>query len=98
MTDLTGRRRTDNPDNAEHVTVDWVLRIIAEMLKKCSDDKDCDNNCPAMRGIQQKIKDMEKSEDKLWEKMDWIYKIAITTLIGMLGTAIGIILILMKLK
>jgi hypothetical protein len=51
-----------------------------------------------MRGIQQKIKDMEKSEDKLWEKMDWIYKIAITTLIGMLGTAIGIILILMKLK
>lgn len=85
MTDLTGRRRTDNQEgNAEHVTVDWVLRIIAEMLKKFSDDKNCDNNCPAMRGLTQRVTDAEESIRVMWKKVDWIIALIVTTLLAVI--------------
>ncbi|MFA6038424.1 MAG: hypothetical protein WC748_09940 [Legionellales bacterium] len=85
MTDLTGRRRGDsNPENSDHVTVDWVLRVIGEMLKKFADDKDCDNNCPAMRELQQKVKDNDESLKMVWKKVDWIIALIITTLLAVL--------------
>jgi hypothetical protein len=97
MTAIPKKRNTEHV-TPEHDSSEWMLRDIADTIKKLFEDRNCDKECPAMRELKQKVNDNEKSQDILWEKMDWIFKIAITTLIGMLGTAIGIILILAKLK
>lgn len=81
----------------EHNEDNWrdsVKVIIHDIL----DARVCSEMCPEVRALKEENKSIQESLKMLWKKIDWIYIFIITTLLGICGELIGIIMIWSKLK